>query len=517
MTTFGDLRSAVHRQPSRENFQHVIALLEGADASEEAVRDEWIPYLASSLSAWPDDARAPGKDQVKALEKRDTAWSGLVRTLDYEGATLSQKRVRAIAAAAHLSHIERLDLRASSIRWPLLGELVESAPFGKLRSFALRKSNSSGVDAEVFEALLASPMLSEVEELYFNDWARMTGKVLDLVLDTVPLGRLRVLDIKRTKASAASLRKMFAREELSALEELHLDELGVPVEALAAATHLENLRVLEMEDWETTIEGMSGIPEHLRNLESWGLRYAVRELDGLRKLLEPEVYPNLRRLDLRQNGFGDEGLGMLAEATCFPALEELTLTACGLTRYDALERMEGFTSLEKLTINGNRPEAGQLAAITRAPFYGRLTHLSAASHMGWQEPAVYDGLFDAPLPAGLTSLSAYVHGEEAIARCLGALDGGQELTYLDLSNMAQEDARGLSEDTVDALVGHPALANLERLTLRNHDPTDAQIERILGAFPRLERLTLGKLSDASLVEKYRPQPVGGCRVLVSKW
>jgi hypothetical protein len=137
--------------------------------------------------------------------------------------------------------------------------------------------------------------------------------------------------------------------------------------------------------------------------------------------------------------------------------------------------------------------------------------------MGWQDPTVYEGLFDAPLPAGLTSLSAYVHGEEAITRCLSALDGGQELAHLNLSNMAQEDARGLSVDTVDALVGHPALANLERLTLRNHDPTGPQIERLLEAFPRLERLTLGKLSDASLLEKYQSQPAGGCRVLVSKW
>ncbi len=515
MTTFGDLRSAVHRQPSRENFEHLIALLEGAEVSEEAMRDEWVPYLSASLQSWPDDARACGKEQVRELERHDTAWSQLVRTLDYEQATLTQKRVRAIAAATHLAHIKRLDLRASRITWPLMSELVESAPFGTLQSFALRKSNSSGMDREVLEALFSMTMLSELEELYFDGWARMTGRNLELVLDTTPLERLRVLDISRTKASSKVLERLFALEDLANLEVLELDELTVPLEALGAATHLERLRTLHMNDRGTSLVDLPGLPEHLRLLEAWRLRGNVRTPESLRRLIEPDAYPNLIDLDLEGNCFGNEGLDRLVEATSFPALESLALTNCCITRYEALERMESYPCLKRLTIDANRHEPGQLAAITRAPFYGQLEHLSVQINLGWRDPTVYDGLFDTPLPSALTSFHAHVHGGRAILEYLGAL-GGQKMKRLSLPNTRAEGERGLSDDTVDALVSHPALTELEDVSLRCHDPTRAQIERLLEAFPRLEHLRLGKVSDLSLIDTYS-EPIDGCHVRVTRW
>jgi DNA-binding TFAR19-related protein (PDSD5 family) len=518
MTTFGDLRSAVHRVPSRENFQHVIALLEGADASEEAVRDEWIPYLASSLTSWPDDARACGEAFVKALELEDRPWSGLVRTLDYEGATLSEERVRAIAAAAHLSHIERLDLKASRITWPLLGELVESAPFGKLKSFALRKSTSSGVDAEVFPALLASPMLSDLEELDFFSWGKVTGKVFETVLETLPLGRLRKLDISETKVSAAALRKLFARGEVSGLEDLRLARLKVPLRAFEQATHLGNLRRLDLNAGGLSLDDMTAIPAHMVGLERLDLiNSIVASPSAMGLFLSPEAYPRLTRLDLNRNAMGRQGFAMFAEATCFPALEELDLEYCGLEDLSALERMEGFPSLKRLVLDGNKVSPGHWAHLTRAPFFGGLTHLSMDSDQGLDSPEHYEALFEVDLPTGLESLRTYVAREESVVMCLEALSGVEGLRTLHLPRPVRwrSPLGSLQDATVEAVVNHPALAGLRDLDLARHDPTRAQVERLLEGLPELERLKLGKVTDEGIWE-LAEEWAGRCAIRLSR-
>jgi Leucine-rich repeat (LRR) protein len=498
MTTFGDLRSAVHRRPSRENFQHIIALLEGADASDEAVRDEWIPYLASSLDAWPDDARACGKAFVKALELEDKPWSKLVRTLDYQETKLSPERVRAIAAAAHLSHIKRLDLKASRITWPLLGELVESAPFGKLRSFALRKSTSSGVDAEVFEALLASPMLSELEELDFFGWSKVTGKVFEAVLEALPLGKLRALNLSETKVSAKALRELFAREELSGLEDLRLARLKVPLREFEQATHLGSLRRLDLNAGGLSLDDMTAIPAHMVGLERLDLiNSIVASPSAMGLFLSPEAYPRLTRLDLNRNAMGPQGLAQLAEATCFPALEELDLSFCELTDLSPLERMAGYASLRRLVLDGNRVEMGHWRYVTRAPFYGGLTHLSLLTDQGAEAPKHNEGLFEVDLPSGLKSLRAYVAREQSVTMFVRALSEVEGLRTLHLPRPVRFRAPlgSLTDATVDAMAAHPALSGLRDLNLSRHDLTRAQAERLLEGLPELERLELGVVGD----------------------
>jgi hypothetical protein len=514
MTTFGDLRSAAHRRPSRENFQRLIELLRAADAPADAVRAEWVPYLESALGAWPDDARACVGAALRELERRDAAWSRLVRTLDYAEDNLSKTRVRALTQAAHLAHVTRLDLRASRVTWPLLCELSEAAPFARLEALALRKSSMSRRDEPAFGAFWASPMLSELSELDIDGWSKVNGRRLEMIWQALDLARLEVIDLSETGASSRSLRPIFERDVFSGLRVVRMRGLNVPMKALHGATHLTALEELDTAGHGNALSQMPSLPEHLRQLERWVIRGGAGDPASLDRLLEPEVYPRLTELDVSGSVMGEEGFARFAGATCFPALERLAFDDAELGSVDALERMEGFTAVRRFSFDHGVTDAAGWGHLARAPFYHQLTSLSAYTQMGRRAHEHYEGLLAYGLPPGLEELHLPLTREAGIRRCMEALEGNRGLRSLAIgrpNNTGAARAR-LSDETTDALAAHPACASLEYLSLGGHDPSRAQVERIVEAFPDLRELHVGDASDDDL-GPWNEDFIGSCRVI----
>ena len=220
---FGELRSLLTASPSAEAFGAVIDHIEAAlpELGEQAYLDQWHAYAEKALASWPDEVRIVEGERLKALESTPASWGLLVRALDYTGVAITPPRCEALCAAGHLANVSRLDLSNASTRWTVLRDLADGAPF-VLDMFGLRKSTSSGAAPKDLVPLFTSRMLSQVEELRFTWWTRFGAKSMKTLLEELPLGRLRVLDLYETGIGKTGLKALFQCEELTALEHLDL-------------------------------------------------------------------------------------------------------------------------------------------------------------------------------------------------------------------------------------------------------------------------------------------------------
>ncbi len=516
MTTFGDLRSAVHRQPSRENFEHLITLIENAEVPEEVVREQWVPYLDSALSSWPRDTRATTPERVLVLERHDTTWSSLVRTLDYSGDEVTEDRVDAFTQATHLSRVTRLDLSRGDVTWPILEALVTRAPFDTLESLSLCLNSRLGIDGKTLLRMWRSPMLSRLEELSLARWNRLNSTWLKATMDTLPLDDIKALDLSGTGALKHVLEDVLGREELSNVRTLRLHDTTLPMPALEAAEHLTELEVLDIGGGSNSLASFHSIPEHVRGLRCAHFDGSIPGEDALTTFLSPTSYPDLTVLDLSYNALGNRGLRAFVHTARFPALERLALRKCGLTELDALTYEDAPKTLRALDLTGNTIRQGRWSQLRHAPFYDGLTHL-ATSGRSWQGGENHDHeVFEAPLPPTLTWLRVRIRNSSDVMSCAKALEHTRGLRTLIIpgpyhSPWDNRPAPSLSEEAMDTLMHSNVFDDLRELSLAHHNATASQIERLLDARPTLEALTLGYSTDSQL-QTLHNTTLGGCRI-----
>ncbi len=403
---FGELRSLLAVSPSAEAFDAVIDYIEAAlpALGEQAYLDQWDPYVESTLRRWPDATRRVREDRLKALEATPAPWGPQVRTLEYAGSVITEKRCAGLCEAEHLANITRLDLRDASTSWGVIRQIAEGAPF-VLDAFALRKSTSSGAAPKDLIPLFTSPMLSELESLEFTWWSRFGAKSMQTLLAHLPLGRLRKLDLHDTGIGKSGLKALLECEDLSALEHLDLGRIEFNdrlSRSLGEATHLRSLRRLglALSSFSPAAIGEIADTPHIVGLERLDLSNVELELDDVRALVAPEAWPNLRHLDVSGSRLSSEALGALMGASCFEQVEALLVGKNTLAEA-SFEAAADWTSLRSLNLDGSTCHAGGWRALTEAPFWGRLESLSASRVVPTD---LWDDALASPLPPRLESL-----------------------------------------------------------------------------------------------------------------
>jgi hypothetical protein len=532
---FGELRSLLAVTPSAEAFDAVIDFIEAAlpELGEREYLDRWDPYVESALRRWPDATRRVREDRLKALEDAPAPWGLQVRTLEYAGSTITEKRCAGLCDAEHLANITRLDLRDASTSWAVIRQLAAGAPF-VLDAFALRKSTSSGAAPEDLVPLFTSPMLSALRSLEFTGWARFGAKSMTTLVGHLPLEKLEELDLYGTGIGKSGLKALLECEALANL--VHLDVGAVEFndklsKLLGEATHLGRLERLGLSrtGFSPAVVADFAGATHLTGLEALDLSGVALERDDVRALTSPEVWPNLRELDLSGTRLTAESMGDLWRAECFAGVEELRIGENILAR-SSLADAAPWPSLRSLSLDKSFPSVDGWRALTQAPFWDQLERFVATEilpaqarvqgSMGWRTDHAnvtrlrvefWAQVLAAPLPAALEVLDLSSnrldasHGDLLFAQeCMATLERlelGSTLYYGDSPSLGE----GL-----DALA-RTSMPELSALCVHAREEDQDALARVARSehLPKLRELTLTtRGSSPSLAELREAAPDG---------
>lgn len=384
---FGELRSLLQGEPSREAFAQILELL---TSGWRAPRLEWVVHARAVLDAsWPEQARqARGALALELLGQ--PRLEGLACELRLEREQVQRSPWTRLAQADHLRGLVALCARRCGVDPAAAQEIAGAPPLRRLRRLDLR-GNALGVEGA--RALLAHPMWVALEELdlgvdvygFTEDPEALQGlgafeRLRELSLDglglqnagATALGELRApAQLERLDLSVNAIGDRGARQLARGALLSHLRELSMannPLRAPGAEALLEALPVgerLEELDLSGSFLGESGAralarAEHLRGLRR--LRLADSDLGaaGVWALAQAEHLASLEVLDMHGVGMGDEGARALAQASQLSSLRELNLVGNGITAEGAraLAQAGHLAGLEKLSIL-YRNELGQ--------------------------------------------------------------------------------------------------------------------------------------------------------------
>lgn len=372
----------------------------------------------------------------------------------------SAAEVRKLASSPWLAHVEALDL-----------------------------SNTSLGDKGLL-ALLGSTYLLGLRRLALSFCDLRSRGVRELAR-TEQLPALEELDLSGNELGAALLAEFVQRCELPRLQRLVWDRDDCTEEfltALADSALVSRLKVLDNLGWESQEEDLAPlIRARLDRVEEMDLGRSQLSMGMMLLMSLNESMRGLRRLDLTDNGIGDEGVAVLVNAPLAETLEELSVSGCGITEKGARElaRSSRIGRLRLLDLSENRiGEAGVAAlaesttlrsllglrlrdcrlssigaeAILQSGFVGRLGELDVRENdalgawtindlaASFGEALQYDGM-DAYYTARWVQANTQAHpprclsgfvarGETALARQLHRrhLDGGMDWVVLELSH-----------------------------------------------------------------------------------
>lgn len=412
---FGEVRSLLDGRPSPMAFDLVCQHIDLA-AEQDALRaqEELLVYVASKLEAWPDADRLCPKHLVEAFESNAPLWGPLVRALDYEGLSLTKKRMEELFALEHAADLTWLDLRSAKMKWPQLEDLAARAPF-RLKHFGFRRA--SKIDWDVLDALFGSEMLSQVESLNFRGWDKIKSKVYPHMIEHFPLENLRRLDLSGGAVSARRLKELLETDRLDQLEELRVgswvsDKACSGVLALVAkrdsVTNLHTLQINEAKPREFKALAKA---EHLASVRELIIDYGI-DVQSM-ALLADSPLANLEHLEVSLNGYEDpDANGFLDALASAPWLDQLHTLSVNWYRPDDVDTVEltrllgasSFSNLRRLRVPVRT--VADLEALAQATHLDRLTDLTLTDFTS--DDAIREAaraLFNAP---HLQSVSALI-------------------------------------------------------------------------------------------------------------
>ncbi len=298
---FGEMRGLLERRPSTAVFDVMTQRLEAAASLDEAqVRSEWLPYVESKLSRWPDEARLCPKHRLEDYESGKPIWCGLVRALDYESVSLKKSRLTQVIEAPNAHQITHLDIRSANLKWDQIERLAREALF-KLKSFGFRRV--SAMQWHVLDQLFASEMLSDVERLNFRGWDKIMANVYTCLMTHFRLENLRALDVSGGAMSARKLKDLLQTGRTDRLEEFRAaawvadkSTRGM-IDEFVKREEVKGLRVLDVRGCKARELKNLASAEHLSSLRALHLGWDA-ELDHIGEVLESPHFTSLEELTL---------------------------------------------------------------------------------------------------------------------------------------------------------------------------------------------------------------------------
>ncbi len=385
-------------KPGWEERRNVIEAAHGEAWITPRMRDlravsHFGPMLALSLHA--DERLGPAEEAARDDPER-WAWVGHM-TLVCTAANAPRA-----ASSPLLGHCARLTLICEAGALPVL----RTAPrFAAIKDLRLSFHPRTGDDF----ALALAAGLPDVERLDLShNEAGEAG--LDAIAAAPPFLRLRELELAKLRSRSGlvlGLARLFASSSFPALEKLDLsgNRLGVEgLQGIAAGPLLGRLRSLDLRGCGIGVRGLRLLADspHIRPecklsladnpIGAGGARQAARlagsllpdiylgkcdiDAHGAAALAASPAIRQARLLSLHSNELGDEGAVALARRE-WPALEELYLTGCriGPEGAAALAGSPGFPHLRALSLGFNPFVDDGVMALARGKGLPRLADL----------------------------------------------------------------------------------------------------------------------------------------------
>jgi uncharacterized protein (TIGR02996 family) len=394
--------------------------------------------------------------------------------------------------------------------------------FAALRLNSLRDQFTADVEDVIVE-LMGSPRLAHLTGLALG--LPIGDRTLQALAASPYLGRLRRLELRETRATAAGVQALCASSHLGRLTELELSNevttddasrLGdLGARALAASPLLGRLTRLSLSCADIGNAGVAALgaaaPTRLTRLALDRNHFGDA---GAQKLAASSLLAGLTHLDLAVNELGDAGALALAASARLTRLTHLNLFRnhigpAGMRALASSASLAGLThlNLEENEVGGAGPQAladsSHLTGLVEVDLGYNHFGDAGAKALAGGSPSLFGRLWSglrrrlrperpaAPFPGPIQILR--LAGNEMTAEGVRAFAGSPRLasvSYLDLSSNPIGDA-GLI-----ALMNSPFLDRLTSLNLNSCAIMDAGLQALLDS-PRLPRLAELRLQGNS--------------------
>ena len=539
---FGELRSLLHAGPSEHGWWRLCDALDAAVRQTEQARvaSQLMPYVVSSLSAWPESiCVAPQAWVQEILDGREAAPGlGAAKTLIVEGALARVDAIKRLAQCEALRSVRRVVVRGEDkMSGTALGTLLDGVFGGSLRELELEGQSSATIPAALFKGRV-HPSLSALSV----QTKHLTHPKLDAADVERACSALKRLRLRGRMADGTHPGWLEAPwiQGLEALALVDLDRLTVERLPRASALAPASLRELDLgavwDGWTSSLYGWLDSCERLEEL-----RCGPSALENL-----GAVAPGVRRLTLAQHqaqlSIDQQTLSAWRRAPLL-GLEALSLQSqrvwwgmelhqgrlLGLHSLMAASWARGISRLSLQDMMMTTMDLHDIFAHDAEPL-ARLSALHMENISWWAEeqrrPRALEGLAQAWLPSlrELTlSRSGVDHAVlDHVAATASWWDGVRRLSIKDVSTPGQADWRAAPwfealpadlehldlcsvhepmEALLTGLACSRAAASLRSLRLEScglKGEGVAQLVQVLPALPKLERLDLSGSNSISM-------------------
>lgn len=503
---FGDLRHLLAQQPTHFTFVRVCELLEEIHAESPGQWEfEWLPYAIEALRSWPDALRYVDKDRSVAMLADRTPYSDIVTTLDLSDGGLVQRRTATLAAATHLRHIKRLDLRASGTNWKKLEALTQAPDlFEKLDYFALRMSTGAKIDQRVLDLLFHTPWMASLQEFSTDGWSTFNATAASVLGKAPCFSTLTKLDLNSSKIGIKGSKALISTDIDHPLEELDLGYTALGAKAFAnlANASFPNLRKLDLFNSVTT-DSLAPLAsaQHVGPLRELSLRRCSPiSADTLKELLDAPIASTLKRLDLHNCRMDHAHAEAIAASKAISTLEHLRVTDNNFEDRGVKELAQSAKNLSTLELGFNNLTPKALDALATSPIATKLERLELHGSSVWVDGArlISGGAFSNLRELGLMLANI----DEDAVKELADSSALATVEHLELSNNrdilsyyvygSDWKKNTITHESLALLANSPLFSNLKYLGLNSLGLTDESVALLLNtkgfAFPHIVNL-----------------------------
>jgi uncharacterized protein (TIGR02996 family) len=378
--------------PSLAHFRRLSLVCSGIDVAELAalLASPHLPEL-TEVALGPASLGVRGAGLLAGCERLRR-----LTNLDVGSCRFTDRGVRMLLGSPYLRCLEKVNLSGGSLTDEGAMLLAAHEP---ARQWKELEAGYNGFTRPGVEALLASPNLRGLESLglcsiIFAQGHWLADPIVEAVASLGLPPRLRRLDLHSSHFSSAAFVSLAARPALAGLEALNLGVSEIDrraAQALADSPHLAGLRTLDLYFAGLDAAGVEGLASspHLRP-RRLSLRGNSFGPDGMAALARSLVLEGIFWLDVAEADVGDAGMRALAGAAWVGRLRELDLSHNGVgdAGAEALAGSAGLGGLVRLCVSGNAIGDAGARALAESAHVSRLRHLDLSSNRIGNEGAL---------------------------------------------------------------------------------------------------------------------------------
>ena len=309
---FGELRSALHGEPSEEGWARLCAAADAWD--DDRFADEALGYVLEELEDWPDAFReAPPEWCEMAREGRFA--SKLALACMFPEVTLDDDLFAKWLDAPAMRSVHTLELKGIEGH-ELIERLAEGSELRRVKKIDLENSS---IGLEGFRKLVESEHLTQME--WFNvGWTGLSSDEAGVLMGAAPWRDLEYLHIEGNGIYEQGGVALVTSPHLVSLKRLRLgwNDIGDATCKALASGAIFTSQLVELGVENNSIHDEGGVAlcssYKLSNLVELDLYNNAFTVKVARAVAENPALSKVVTFDLNENVIGDEGRQLLRDS-----------------------------------------------------------------------------------------------------------------------------------------------------------------------------------------------------------